>query len=107
VYSNTTYTDKYSLTWLTIAVQGAYHFTAGKNFDPYVGITLGYVDASISYSSSNSGGVGFAGSATGLALGGHVGARYLFSDHIGVFAEFAYCTNEGENYANLGLTLKL
>jgi hypothetical protein len=107
IYSTTTATDKYTLTFLTFAVQGAYHFTVNKNFDPYVGLTLGYVDASISYSSTNAGAIGFSGSATGIALGAHAGARYLFTDHIGAFAEFAYCTNEGENIVNVGLTFKL
>jgi hypothetical protein len=106
-YTNTTYTDTWSLTWITIAAQVAYHFTASKNFDPYVGATLGYVLATASYSTTNTGGLALSASAAGVALGVHAGARYLFSDHIGAFAELAYCTNEGENYVNLGLTFKL
>jgi len=107
-YTNTTYTDKWSLTWITIAAQAAYHFTVNKSFDPYVGATLGYVLATASYSETPAnGGIALSASAAGIALGAHVGARYLFSDHIGVFAELAYCTNEGENIVNLGLTFKL
>jgi hypothetical protein len=107
-YTTTTnnYTDTWTLTFITIAAQAAYHFSAGKNFDPYAGVTLGYVVGSVSYSSTNTDGLAFSGSASAIALGAHVGARYLFSDHIGAFAEFAYCTNYGENYVNVGLTFK-
>lgn len=105
-FTNTSYSDTYTVTLMTLAVQGAYHFTASKNFDPYVGVTLGYVIGSVTFSSTNSGGLAFSGSAAGIALGAHAGARYLFSDHIGAFAELAYCTNYGENYVNLGLTFK-
>jgi hypothetical protein len=106
IYSTATYTDTWSLTWITIAAQVAYHFTASKNFDPYIGATLGYVLATASFSTTNSGSEGLSASAAGIALGAHAGARYLFSDHIGAFAELAYCTNEGENYVNLGISFK-
>ena len=101
----TTYSDKWSLTWITLAARVAYHFNVNKSFDPYIGATLGYVLATASYSSDNAG-LGLSASAAGIALGIQAGARYYFSDHIGAFAELAYCTNEGANIVNVGIAFK-
>jgi hypothetical protein len=56
VYSETT-TDAYTYDMLTFCARGAYHFTSGPKFDPYIGVMLGYCTISFtddqSYGFSN------------------------------------------------------
>ncbi|MCX6216095.1 hypothetical protein [Spirosoma sp.] len=72
------------------------------NFDPYIGASLGFRHASyrdsFGYSYSDYG----SGYNSGLWLGIHAGARYLFSPKIGAFAEVGY----GVSALKLGLTAK-
>ncbi len=123
VIMNYTTTDKYTLSLFNYDARGAYHFSAGPKFDPYVGIILGYCMASASDNETsndpnnvNTG--GGSSSISGIEYGGYVGARYYFSNHIGVWLELQYShatfTYQGysssintANILNLGITFKL
>lgn len=95
------YGGKYNYTYIILGARGAYHFTGlSDNFDPYIGLLLGYNVASVSYSGSyNAPSI----SAGGVLYAGYLGARYHFTENVGAFAELGY----GIAYLQLGLTFKL
>lgn len=107
-----TETDKYTISVLGFTVRGYYHFATSAKFDPYVGIGLGYASVSSKFTqtlSPNMPGYSYEEpgiSISGAAGGAFVGARYYFSDHIGVWLELQW---EGylANIANLGVAFKL
>jgi hypothetical protein len=81
----------YNLHLLYAGLRGSYHLAELLNvsnpaFDPYAGISLGYYSASYSYAGDPL--PGAYGST--VFLGVHAGARYMFSDNIGGFAEVGY-----------------
>jgi len=81
----------YSLHLLYVGVRGSYHLAkllnvSNPKFDPYAGVSLGYYSASYDYAGDPL--PGAYGST--VFLGVHAGARYMFSDHIGGFAEVGY-----------------
>ncbi|MFD2572073.1 hypothetical protein ACFSUS_15620 [Spirosoma soli] len=87
--------------------RASYHLGEALNvgdqkFDPYVGATLGFRHASYrdsyGYSYYDYGN----GYNSGLFIGIHLGARYMFSEHIGGFTEVGY----GVSALKLGLTAK-
>ncbi len=87
--------------------RASYHLGEALNvqdtkFDPYVGATLGFRHAgyrdSYGYSYYDYGN----GYNSGLFVGIHLGARYMFSEHIGGFSEVGY----GVSVLKLGLTAK-
>ncbi|OQP46238.1 hypothetical protein A4H97_31235 [Niastella yeongjuensis] len=89
-----------------IGLRSAYHYNGinNKKFDVYGGLMLSYNILSYKYS-DNAGNNGFhaAGSYnSGLGLSAFVGGRYLFTEHIGAFAELGY----GVSILNLGLAIK-
>lgn len=91
----------FKYTYILTAARASYHFDFGvEKLDPYLGAILGYNIASVKWS----GGTLPAGtdSGSGVIYGGHAGARYLFSEKIGVFAEAGY----GIGTLNVGLTFK-
>lgn len=70
---------------------GSYHFnellSIPDEWDLYAGATLGYYFWNTKY--KGSGDYIYSGSGSGgLSLGAHVGARYFFSDKVGVNLEF-------------------
>lgn len=85
------------------AARASYHFNFNVDkLDPYVGVMLGYNYAKGKW--SNGGGAGWPEpSAGGVIYGGHAGARYMFSNKMGVFAEVGY----GIGNLNAGITFKL
>lgn len=109
---NTTVSDKYTLSVLGFTVRGYYHFATSAKFDPYVGIGLGYMSVSSKFTQTvtpPSAGGDYAAPGIGIgttAGGAFVGARYYFSDHIGVWLELQWQGYAG-NIANLGLAFKL
>lgn len=107
-FSNSEGAYAYSQKWhyTVIGVRSAYHYNGLdiQKLDLYGGVMLAYNLLSYSYSDNsgigNASGTGSYGSNVGLSL--YVGARYFFSDHIGVLAELGY----GVAYLNVGIAAK-
>ncbi len=100
---------KYSYRWSTLSmmIRGAYHFNLNNDkFDPYTGIGIGFLKYSYKWTSTDP---NFNESNNNVSLGtpfGYqifAGARYLFTDKIGAYAEIGY----GFSVLNLGLSLKM
>ncbi len=94
-------------TFIYAGARGSYHLGEAMNvqdnrFDPYIGASLGFRHAgyhdSYGYSYSDYGN----GYNSGIWIGIHAGARYLFSPKVGAFAEVGY----GVSALKLGLTTK-
>ena len=85
---------------ILVGGRGSYHFLTSDKWDPYVGLTLGYVIVSVT---DNTGGSYVGGKLSGVGLGIHAGARYFFQDNLGVYAELG-----ASSFAiiNLGVTFK-
>jgi opacity protein-like surface antigen len=105
--SGNNYDYSYRWTTLSIMARGAYHFSLrNDNFDPYVGIGLGFLKYSYNWESEDP---AFNATNYDVSLGtpfGYqffVGGRYMFSDNVGAYAEVGY----GLALANFGLTFKL
>lgn len=96
----TTYEWKY--TYTVFGVRGAYHFDLTEKLDTYAGALLGYNLVSVT-APSDFAGVGYEAAASSVALGAFIGARYRFTEKIGVFAELGY----GLGFLTLGLNVKL
>jgi opacity protein-like surface antigen len=99
----------YSYRWTTLAImaRGAYHFTLSNDkFDPYVGVGLGFMKFGYKWTSSDP---SFNEANSSVSLGSpfgyqfFAGARYMFSDKLGGYAEVGY----GLSVANLGLTFRI
>lgn len=106
-YGYRNYGYRWNYTFIYLGARGSYH--AGEllgitndKFDPYVGVSLGY---RASRYRDNDGYVGSYYNPYGSSVffGGHLGARYLFSEKIGGFAEVGY----GVAALKLGLTATL
>ena len=82
-----------------VGARGAFHYQFAPKLDTYAGLMLGYHIAS--YSSNINGYPGISGS--GIDLGVLLGARYFFTDRVGMFTELGYSVP----YWNLGVTFKL
>lgn len=116
-YSNTwfnnggwhSYVDEYRYSFMILGVRGAYHLDEliqVDKLDAYGGLMLGYNLARYTYSSTDPGrnNLVYAGqNYGGLAYSLFVGARYRFTDNIGVFGELGY----GISILNLGLNIKI
>ncbi len=81
-----------------LGVRGMFHYQFAPKLDTYAGLMLGYHIASYS-SNVNSYGL----SASGFDLGVILGARYFFTDRVGMFTELGYSIP----YWNLGVTFRL
>ena len=95
-------------TFIYAGARASYHLgdalnVQNANFDPYIGATLGFRHAryrdSYGYSYSDYYSNSYN---SGLYIGIHAGARYLFSPKIGAFAEVGY----GVSALKIGLTGK-
>jgi opacity protein-like surface antigen len=101
----TGYNYEYRYSTLSVMARGAYHFDVrNRNFDPYVGIGLGYSKFSVDYTSDIP---GFNSANSSISVGSpltyqfFVGGRYMFNDNFGVYGEAGY----GLSLLNVGLTL--
>ena len=105
-YNNGYYSSGY--TFIYAGARASYHLGEALNvqnnsFDPYVGATLGFRHAGYSDSYGYSYYDGYSSSYnSGLFIGIHAGARFLFSPKVGAFAELGY----GVSALKLGLTAK-
>ncbi|MGE0567803.1 MAG: hypothetical protein AB7O73_07630 [Bacteroidia bacterium] len=102
------YTDTYSWSYYVLGVRAAYHLgplLEVENFDLYPGIAAGYNLAKYKRTTTdpNSSRTFTIEDRSRPFLGVYVGARYLFTDNLGVFGEFGY----GLSYATIGLNIKL
>ena len=102
-----TYDYSYRWTSLSVMLRGAYHFSVRNDkFDPYAGIGLGYLNNNGSWTSSLP---GFNEALYKISLASPFafqifgGARYMFTEKFGGYAEVGY----GISVANFGLTFKL
>ena len=76
-----------------------FHYQFAPKLDTYAGLILGYHIAS--FSSNINGYSGISGS--GIDLGVLLGARYFFTDRVGMFTELGYTLP----FWNLGVTFRL
>jgi outer membrane protein W len=90
------FTDR--LTIFSALARANYHFGHSGRFDPYLGIGMGYVRSKYDNSGSNS-----KRSVPGeFGYSGQLGAKYLFTPHIGVYAEAGYV---GGSFVQAGLAV--
>ncbi len=87
----------YSYSFIPIGVYCDYHFALDDTrWDPFVGIGLGYVIVSASYSGPNQDVFNY-GYASNVFLAAQVGVRYFVNPNLAIRAEF------GLNYLPLGV----
>lgn len=98
------YSEKWNYT--VIGVRSAYHYNGIKNekFDVYGGLMLSYNILSYKFTDNSGGSSTYRGGNYGsnLGLSAYAGARYLFTDNLGAFAELGY----GVSYLTLGVAYK-
>jgi hypothetical protein len=94
------------VTFLYFGVRGSYHLNEllkvdNKQWDLYAGAALGYTGATVRYDDANLNSVADP-YGSGVLFGIHAGARYMFTDNLGGFAELGY----GVALLKLGLAVK-
>jgi opacity protein-like surface antigen len=103
----TGYDYNYRWTTLSIMARGAYHFNVrNRQFDPYAGVGIGFLKYNYKWESNDPGfNEGAYNINIGTPLGYQIflGARYMFNDNFGAYAEVGY----GLSVANAGITLAL
>ncbi len=110
-----TYQDRYRWNFFIVGVRSAYHFNnllklsdtkLGDKVDIYAGLMLGYNIATYSYTSTDPGHPANSYSSSrygGIAWNVFGGARFMFTEKVGVFGELGY----GVSVFNGGLTFKI
>ena len=85
-------------------VRANYHFSTGRQLDPYVGIGLGYGNTSFKLDRGGdvNGLAATISSPIPLAMEATIGARYYFSESIGVYAEVGF----SQSIVNGGIAIK-
>ncbi|MBI4726884.1 porin family protein [candidate division TA06 bacterium] len=90
-FAYSSFTEKYDVwdywyewkyTLIGVLGAGAYHFTPGKKFDPYVKLGLGFFNWDAEYKDqygTTSSSLYLAGYSSGVGYAGQLGARYFFS----------------------------
>lgn len=106
-YGYRSYGYRWNYTFIYLGARASYHAgeilgVTNAKFDPYAGVSLGY--RASRYKDND----GYYGSyynpyGSSVFFGGHIGARYLFSERLGGFAEVGY----GVAALKLGLTATL
>lgn len=103
------YNDTYTWYYYTFGARAAYHlgeYIDIKELDIYLGLMLGQNFVKFKYTTdNNSGGRTYTNNVgtRGLYVAFFAGARYMFTEKVGLFGEFGY----GLTYGNIGLNLKL
>ncbi|UZD22945.1 outer membrane beta-barrel protein [Algoriphagus halophytocola] len=98
------FSSKSSINYTIIGLRSAYHYTglSDKNWDLYGGAMISYSIANVKYKDST-GSIGdnsAFGSTASFSI--YAGARYLFNEKFGTFAELGY----GVSFLNLGVSMK-
>jgi opacity protein-like surface antigen len=90
-------------TWSALA-RFNFHFGSSDKFDPYIGVGLGYRSANWKYETTDPNGGSGVELKTLMPFGSELtlGARYLFNDNFGLYAEVGAAKSVGQ----LGLTYK-
>lgn len=108
-YSGASGSYKWSEKWnyTIVGIRSAYHYNKLNNgkFDVYGGLMLSYNILSYKYSDNagNAGSSIYGGNYNSTAgITAYLGARYLFTQNFGAFAELGY----GVSYLTLGVMLK-
>ena len=97
------------LTQFSGILRGNYHFGSSPKFDPYIGLGLGYGNFKYTTTSNDPSDTpaDFAlfniAVPTSLGVTGQVGAKYYFSDNVGLYAELGYLAG---SIAQVGVTFK-
>ena len=98
-YSSAKWANYYKTSNIIVGARGSFHYPLVDKLDTYTGLLLGYNIYSYKYDASYFGAKGSAGTAT---FAWFAGARYYFTDNIGVLAEVGY----GIAYLTVGVSLK-
>jgi opacity protein-like surface antigen len=86
--TNTVYQETTDRSTYSILARLNWHFGNSDKFDPYAGIGLGYRDAKWTYETTNPNGTNVElKSLMPLGMELTIGARYFFTDNIGLYAE--------------------
>lgn len=103
------YVDDWKYTYLIFSARGSYHFNdvlkiSNPRVDVYGGAGLVYRHYKYKYmeQDTDAGYTQYNASGSSMDIEFHAGARYLFSNHIGAYAELGY----GISPLQLGLTFK-
>jgi opacity protein-like surface antigen len=105
-FDNNFYTESTLRSTYSILARINFHLGDGDKFDPYIGYGIGYRDATWSTSSTDPLGTGSGFNVKGLMpLGMELtfGARYMFTDNIGLYAELGAAKSIFQG----GLTIKI
>ncbi|MCU0448953.1 MAG: porin family protein [Bernardetiaceae bacterium] len=96
--------SRWSYNFIIVGARGAYHFPLGVDqLDAYGGVMLGYRIVNYTYTGPDADLFAGRNALTGgVAYSLFLGARYRFTDNIGVFGEFGY----GVSLIQAGLNLK-
>ena len=84
-----TYAEGWELTTMSFLARINWHFGDSEKFDPYFGVGLGYRTGSWKWTTTDPSGTQGLSAANVVPFGFEttVGARYLFTDNIGAYAE--------------------
>jgi hypothetical protein len=87
-----TFSGKWTYTNIIVAAQGNYHFSPGEQFDPFIGLSLGYNVASASFEWTGSTSLPDPAAATvgGFFYSGQAGFNYWMSPGLALQARVGY-----------------
>jgi opacity protein-like surface antigen len=101
---DSTYNYTHSMTSIGAMVRANYHFSTGRQLDPYIGIGLGYGTTTfkINLGGDANGIANTVSSPIPIALEATIGVRYFFSESIGAYLELGY----SQSIVNGGVAIK-
>jgi opacity protein-like surface antigen len=104
IAGDSTYTYTQTLSSIGAMVRANYHFGTGRQFDPYIGLGIGYGNTSIKIDRGGDvNGISTVASIPiPLAIEATVGARYFFTESIGAYAEVGF----SQSVINGGIAIK-
>ncbi|MES2629580.1 MAG: outer membrane beta-barrel protein [Bacteroidota bacterium] len=96
------YAESFNLTNIAALARVNFHFGSSKKFDPYLGVGAGANFITAKYTSTDGETTSPFSTPGFVAIELVFGARYFFSDHIGIYTEVGYA----KSLAQLGVTFK-
>lgn len=101
---DSTYNYTNSMTSIGAMVRANYHFSTGRQLDPYIGLGLGYgtTNFKINQGGDVNGIANTVSSPIPIAIEATIGARYFFSESIGAYLELGY----SQSLVNGGIAIK-